>query len=126
MKYLCLGYHDEQAMAAMSPGEREAFIAECIAFDDQLRKTGRVIDGQSLQSATTAKTIRFQRGRMSTTDGPFAETKEQLGGFVIIEADDLNHAVRLMAEVPCRRLGGGLEIRPINEGFPASGSGCRT
>jgi hypothetical protein len=123
MKYLCLGYHDEKVMAAMSASERDAFIAECVAFDDQLRKTGRVIDGQALQSAATAKTVRFQTGRMSTTDGPFAETKEQLGGFVIIEADDLNHAVRLMAEVPCRRLGGALEIRPINEGFPSSNCG---
>lgn len=124
MKYLCLGYHDEQKLAAMSASERDAFLAECVAFDDALRKTGRVIDGQSLQSARSARTLRFQEGKMSATDGPFTETKEQLGGFLVLEADDLNHAVRLMAEVPCRRLGGGLEIRPINEEFPTANS-CR-
>jgi hypothetical protein len=124
MKFLCLGYHDESMMAAMSDHERDSFLQECLAFDDHLRKTCRVIDGQSLQSAAAAKTLRFQGGRIAATDGPFTETKEQLGGFVIIEADDLNHAVRLMAEVPCGRLGGGLEIRPINEDFPVSN--CKT
>lgn len=126
MKFLCLGYHDETRMADMSVGEREAFVAECVAFDEALRKTGRVIDGQSLHGARTARTIRFQGTRMSTTDGPFAETKEQLGGFMMLEADDLDHAVRLLAEVPCRRLGGAIEIRPINEEFPTANSCGKT
>ena len=123
MKFLCLGYHDEKVMDAMSVSERDAFLQECLEFDDHLRKTGRVIDGQALQSAATAKTLRFPGGKLHTTDGPFAESKEQLGGFVMIEADDLDQVVRLLAEIPCRRLGGGLEIRPINEGFPSSNCG---
>ena len=123
MKFLCLGYHDESVMAAMSDGEREAFIDECLAFDERLRSTGRVIDGQSLHSAATARTIRFRGGKASATDGPFAETKEQLGGFLVLEADDLDHVVRLMSDVPCGRLGGGMEIRQIHEGFLDSNCG---
>lgn len=123
MKFLCLGYHDERVMAAMSASERDEFLQQCLAFDESLRKSGRVLSGESLHSAASAKTLRFQGGKLTATDGPFTETKEQLGGFMVLEADDLNHAVRLMAEVPCGRLGGGLEIRPINTEFPTSG-GC--
>jgi hypothetical protein len=122
MKFLCLGYHDEKHLAAMSASERDEFLRECLAFDETLRKSGRVLSGESLHSAASAKTLRFQGGELTVTDGPFAETKEQLGGFMVLEADDVNHAVRLMSEVPCGRLGGGLEIRPINAEFPNSNS----
>jgi hypothetical protein len=123
MRFLCLGYHDESVMAAMSLAERDEFLEECVSFDNELRKTGRVIDGQSLHSAATARTIRFRGSSRSTTDGPFAETKEQLGGFLVLEADDLDHAVELMSQVPCGRLGGALEIRQIHESFLESGCG---
>jgi hypothetical protein len=121
MQFLCLGYHDEQRLAALSAGERDELVRDCLAFENELRKSGRVLASKSLQGAAAARTVRFHEGQASTTDGPFAETKEQIGGFMVLEADDLNHAIRLVADVPCRCLGGGLEIRPINRDFPAIG-----
>jgi hypothetical protein len=119
MKYVCLGYHDEQAWAAMSPGERDALIEETVAYQDTLRESGNYLAGQALQGARSAATLRSDRGTISVTDGPFAETKEQLGGFMLLEASDLNHAIQLMSKTPCMRLGGSLEIRPLNEDLNA-------
>ena len=115
MKYLCLGYHEDKTWQAMSDNERNALLAESAAYDELLRKKGTYINGKALQGAQTAITLRFENGRVSVTDGPFAETKEQLGGIMVLEARDLNHAIQLMAQLPCMRVGGSLEIRPINE-----------
>ena len=115
MKYLCLGYHDEKIWEALSASERQAMLDECFAYDDALRRSGHVLDEKALHGARAATTLRFAGGKLSITDGPFAETKEQLGGVMVLEADDLNQAIQLMSRLPCMRLGGSLEIRPINE-----------
>jgi hypothetical protein len=120
MKYLCLGYHEEATWAALPQGERDALVEESFAYADVLRAGGHLIDEKALQGARTAATLRFKSGRMSITDGPYAETKEQLGGFMLLEAHDLNHAIQLMSKIPCMRAGGSIEIRPINEGLAAS------
>ena len=120
MKYLCLGYHDEALFESMSPSEREAMIEETVAYANSLRKGGHILYEQALQSSLNAATLRFSSGGLSVTDGPFAETKEQLGGIMLIEANDLNDAIRLVSNMPCMRLGGCLEIRPINEQIGAA------
>ena len=114
MKYLCLGYMEEQKWDAMSKSERGAFMDECFAYDDVLRKNGHMIGGEALQSVRTATTLRFRNGRVSITDGPFAETKEQLGGILMLEAKNLNHAIQLMAKHPAIRLGACFEVRPTH------------
>ena len=119
MKYLCLGYMEEKKWEAMSESERDAMIKECFAYDDLLRKSGHMIGGEALQSVRNAATLRWQGGKVSVTDGPFAETKEQLGGILFLEANDLNHAIQLMSKHPGVRLGGCFEIRPIEDiGLP--------
>ena len=116
MKYLCMGFHDEKAMAALDTAELETLIRESLAFESRLRTGGHVIDGRALKGSTDAVTLRFATGgRMAITDGPFAETKEQLGGVLVLEAADLNQAIQLMSELPCMKAGGSVEIRPINE-----------
>ena len=126
MRYLCLGYHDENTWTTMSESERDAMLQECSAYEEVLRKSGYFIDGKALQGVQTATTLRFRGGKMTVTDGPFAETKEQLGGVMVLEARDLNHAIQLMSYLPCMQIGGCLEIRPINEeitqGHPAGGA----
>lgn len=112
MKYICLGYFDEQKWDAMSESERRAFMDECFAYDDVLRSGGHMVGGEALQSVRSAATLRFQNGHVSVTDGPFAETKEQLGGILMLEANDLNHAIQLMSSHPGIRLGGCFEVRP--------------
>src|SRR3954471_23188306 len=115
MKYLCMGFHDEKAWAALSQSELQSLLAENFAYEDELRKNGHYIDAKALQNHRTAATLRFENGgKVAITDGPFAETKEQLGGVMVLEAVDLNHAIQLMSQVPCMRLGGSMEIRPIN------------
>jgi hypothetical protein len=115
MRYLCLGYHDESLWAALPPDERDALIRESAHYEQQLRQSGHYIDGHALEPAPAAATLRFAGGKVAVTDGPFAETKEQLGGVMILEATDLNHAIQLMSRIPCMRIGGSLEIRPLNE-----------
>jgi hypothetical protein len=111
MKYICLGYMDEKKWNAMSESERSAFVDECFTYDDVLRKNGHFAGGEALQSPRNATTLRYQNGKVSVTDGPYAETKEQLGGILILEATDLNHAIQLMSKHPGVR-GGPFEIRP--------------
>jgi hypothetical protein len=111
MKYVCLGYMDPNKWEGMSAGERKAFVDECFAYDDVLRKNGHFVGGEALQGPQNATTLRFQNGKVSVTDGPYAETKEQLGGILILEAKDLNHAIQLMSKHPGVR-GGSFEIRP--------------
>ena len=114
MRYLCLGYLDENRWGRMSDSEREAFIEGCFAYDDVLRKGGHFLGGEALQRGRDAATIRFESGKVSVTDGPYAETKEQLGGVLILEAKDLNHAIQLISKHPGLR-NGPFEIRPIAE-----------
>ena len=115
MRYLCMGFHDEAKWAAMPEAERLALLEASLAYEEELRAAGHCIDSTALKSARLATTLRFGGGQMSVTDGPFAETKEHLGGFLILEASDLNHAIQLMSKTPCMRGGGSIEIRPIQE-----------
>jgi len=114
MKYVCLGYYDEKKWETTSESEQKAFIDECFAYDDVLRKNGNFVGGEALQSARTAATLRWMNGKASVTDGPFAETKEQLGGILVLEARDLNHAIELMSKHPGVKAGP-FEIRPVED-----------
>lgn len=111
MKYICLGYMEANQFETMSESERNAFVDGCFAYDDVLRKDGHFVGGEALQSARNAATLRIRNGKVMVTDGPYAETKEQLGGILILEARDLNHAIQLMSKHPGVR-GGPFEIRP--------------
>ena len=112
MKYLCLIYDEEQKLAGMSQRESDAFMDEYFSFTDAIRKSGHYLGGEALQPVETATTVRVRNGRLSATDGPFAETKEQLGGFYLVEARDLNDAIQVAAKIPSARLGC-VEVRPI-------------
>ena len=112
MKYLCLIYDEEKKLEAMSQDEGNAFMGEYFAFTDGIRTSGHYVAGEALQPVATATTIRIRNGKMSTTDGPFAETREQLGGFYLIEARDLNDAIQVAAKIPSARLGS-VEVRPV-------------
>lgn len=114
MKYLCLIYDEEKKMAAMSKAEGDAFMGEYFAFTEGIKKSGHHLGGEALQPVQTATTVRVRSGKMSTTDGPFAETKEQLGGFYFIEARDLNDAIQVASRIPSARTGS-VEVRPIIE-----------
>jgi len=114
MKYVCLGYYDEKKWGTTSESEQKAFIDQCFAYDDVLRKNGNFVGGEALQSARTAATLRWVNGKVSVTDGPFAETKEQLGGLLVLQARDLNHAIELMSKHPGVKAGP-FEIRPVED-----------
>jgi hypothetical protein len=116
MKYLCLIYDEEQKIGSMSKTESDAFMGEYFAFTDSIRKSGHYVAGEALEPVRSATTVRVRNGKMSTTDGPFAETKEQLGGFYMITARDLNEALQIAAKIPSARLGS-IEVRPVVE-FP--------
>jgi hypothetical protein len=107
MKYLCLVYLDEQKLDAVPD-------SECKACGEALRTSGHHIAAEALQSVNTATTVRVRNGKMSVTDGPFAETKEQLAGFYLVDAKDLNEAIQLAAKIPPARVGS-IEVRPIRE-----------
>ncbi len=114
MRYLCLIYDDESTIGAMTKGASDAFMQEYFSFTDAIRESGHYLGGEALQPVNTATTVRVRNGRTATTDGPFAETKEQLGGFYLIEARDLNDAIQVAARIPSARLGS-VEVRPIME-----------
>jgi hypothetical protein len=114
MRYLCLIYDEEKKLAAMSQSESDAFMGEYFAFTDGIRNSGHYIGGEALQSVQTATTVRSRNGKISATDGPFAETKEQLGGYYLINAKDLNEAIQVAAKIPSARLGS-VEVRPVME-----------
>jgi hypothetical protein len=114
MKYICLGYLDEKNWETMTESEREALVDECFAYDELLRKNGHFVGGEALQSPRNAITLRWQTGKISIIDGPYAETKEQLGGILVLEARDLNHAVQLMSNHPGVKAGP-FEIRPAED-----------
>jgi hypothetical protein len=112
MRYLCLIYDEESRINEMSKDEGDAFMGEYFAFTDGIRESGQYVAGEALHPVATATTVRIRNGKMSTTDGPFAETKEQLGGFYLIEAADLNEAIEIAAKIPSARTGS-VEVRPI-------------
>ncbi|HEX6750532.1 MAG TPA: YciI family protein [Longimicrobium sp.] len=112
MKYLCLIYDDEARLAARTPDEAAAFTREYMEFTQGLRDGGHHRAGEALQRTDTATTVRVRDGRVSSTDGPFAETKEQLGGFYLVEARDLNDAIQVAARIPSARYGS-VEVRPV-------------
>ena len=114
MKYLCLVYYDEKTMNAMSQAEWDALNRECMNCRDGFIASGHYLDGAPLQPVETATTVRMRNGKMSTTDGPFAETKEQLAGFYMLEARDLNEAIQLAGKIPPARYGS-VEVRPVRE-----------
>lgn len=111
MKFICLGYIDQNAWESASPEDQSTMMDECFAYDDVLRSNGHFAGGEALDNARSAKTLRYKDGKVSVTDGPFAETKEQLGGILILEARDLAHAVQLMSKHPGVKAGP-FEIRP--------------
>jgi hypothetical protein len=114
MKFICLGYADEKTWAGMSEQERNALVDECLAYDDVLRRNGHFAGGDALASARNARTLRWEKGKVLVTDGPYAETKEQLGGILVLEARDLDHAIQLMSEHPGVKAGP-FEIRPVED-----------
>ena len=117
MKYLCLVYADEAKVAALSPAQWDAIIAENLALCDELRQSGHFVSAAPLDPVATAVTVRVRNARASTVDGPFAETKEQLGGYYLIEARDLNEAIRIAGRIPGARLGS-VEVRRITAHDP--------
>ena len=111
MKYVCLGYIEPGKFENMPELERNAAVDECFAYDDVLRKNGHFAGGEGLQPPGSAVTLRYRNGKVAVTDGPYAETKEQIGGILILDARDLNHAIQLMSKHPGVRMGP-FEIRP--------------
>jgi hypothetical protein len=114
MKYVCLGFIDETKFAEISQADAQKMIEECFVYDDELRRGGHFLGGEALDSARNAVTLRMKNGKVEITDGPYVETKETLGGILLLEARDLNHAISLMSKHPGVRMGP-FEIRPANE-----------
>jgi hypothetical protein len=114
MKYLCLAYEAEDKLDALSASEWDSLRRETLDYVDELRQNGRLIVTHALQSVRTASTVRVRDGKPWVTDGPFAETKETLGGFFLIEAGDLDEAIQVALKWPSARLGS-IEVRPIEE-----------
>lgn len=114
MKFVCLGYIDESRWADMPEAEFAAKMEECLAYDDVLRSGGHFLGGEALQSAANGVTLRGEGGKVLVKDGPFTETKEHLGGILLLEARDINHAISLMSDHPGVHMGP-FEIRPADE-----------
>jgi len=112
MKFICLGYIEPTKLESMSESERNAMLDECFTYDDLLRKNSHFAGGEALQGPNAAATLRWKNGKVLVTDGPYAETKEQLGGILVLEAQDLNHAIQLMSTHPGVKFGP-FEIRPV-------------
>ncbi len=122
MKYLCLIYQEEATIETMSEDEYDAMVEEVLAYREELRQSGHYISSDPLYPVQTATTIRVRNGKLSITDGPFAETKEQLGGYYLIDASDLNDAIRVAAKMPSAGAGC-IEVRPIKEFIPRDRAG---
>jgi hypothetical protein len=118
MKFVCLGYFDDKKWETLSETERNSFIEECFAYDDVLRKGGHIAGGEALETPRGAATLRFDKGKVIVTDGPYAETKEQVGGILILEARDRKHAIELISKHPGLR-NGPFEIRARDEAMTA-------
>ncbi|RXT29467.1 dehydrogenase [Rhizobium leguminosarum] len=114
MKYLCQVWFDGEVLGAMTQEEKTELDTNSLNYDKDLVDSGHMIVAQALQPPKSAVTVRVRNGEMSVTDGPFAETKEALGGFILIEAKDLNEAIRIAAGIPLAMLGA-IEVRPIHE-----------
>ncbi len=114
MKYVCMIYYDEATLDALPPSEYDALVREALAYDEELRLRGCLVAGQALERSSASAVVRPRGGSFVTTDGPFVESKEQLGGFLLIEARDLNEAIQLAARIPPARLGC-VELRPVRE-----------
>ena len=112
MKYLCLVYFEPKTLEALSEEEMEALVRDSVAYDEALRRSGHFIAAHALQPVRDAATLRVRNGEVLTIDGPFAETKEVLGGFILIEARDRDDAMRVAAKIPMARLGS-IEVRPV-------------
>src|SRR5215510_13371773 len=114
MKYLCLIYQDESVALKLPRAEAEKIHGDYLAFTDEIKKSGCLLGNQGLQPTQTAITVRVRNGKVTATDGPFAETKEQLGGYFLIEASDLNEAIQIAAKIPSAGFGS-IEVRPVWE-----------
>jgi hypothetical protein len=114
MKYICFGYLDTEKWATVPPAEQLAMIDRCMDYDETLKKDGHWVSGEGLQGPDSTVNLRFNDGKVSVTDGPYAETKEVLGGLLIIDARDLNHAIRLISDHPGVQMGR-WEIRPAQD-----------
>ena len=112
MKYICLGYLEDGKFENMSEGERNTMLDECFSYNDELRKNGHLVAEEPLQPANTAVTVSWKNGKRAVTDGPYAETKEQLGGIQVLEARDVNHEIQLISQSPGVKMKcGTIEIR---------------
>ena len=114
MKYVCLAYEEEEKLNTLSKSEWDGLRDETLSYLEELRRRGYVLAAEALQSARSATTVRVRHGKVSLADGPFSETKEQLGGFFVIQARDLNEAIQVASRWPSARLGS-IEVRPIEE-----------
>jgi hypothetical protein len=114
MKYLCLIYEEEPRLEALPPAEYDALVAEILGYVDGLRARGQLLAGEPLKSVRSATSVRVRDGKASMTDGPFAETKEALGGFILVDVPDLDAALAIAANWPSARFGG-VEVRPVAE-----------
>jgi hypothetical protein len=112
MKYLCLIYENEQNWSHYTKNQGDSMMAEYSTFTEDIQKSGHMVGGEALQPTNTATTVRVRNGKVSTTDGPFAETKEQLGGYYLIEAKDLNDAIQVAGRIPGAK-SGSIEVRPV-------------
>jgi hypothetical protein len=112
MRFLCLVYFEPEAVSGLSPQEKAALDRDSMAYDEELRRRGRYLVAEALDSVSRARTIRLRRGNRAVTDGPFAETKEHLGGFILVDAADMNEALELAAGIPLAKLGS-IEVRPV-------------
>ena len=112
MQYMLLIYDNEKMWSTMAEKERNALMGEYFAFTEELKKSGKHVAGDALQATTTATTVRVREGKRLTTDGPFAETKEQLGGYYLVNAKDLDDALAIAAKIPSSRFGS-IEVRPV-------------
>lgn len=116
MKFLCLAYEEEQKLHDLTETEWQALRTETLDYVERLKRSNRLVLTHPLQSATTASMVRMRDGALSVTDGPFAETKEQIGGFFLIEARDRDEAIEIASKWPSARIGS-IEVRPIEQGL---------
>ena len=112
MRFLCLVYFEPEAVNGLSPQEKTTLDRDSMAYDEELRRRGRYVVAEALDPVGLARTIRLRRGKRAVTDGPFAETKEHLGGFILVDAADMNEALDLAAGIPLAKLGS-IEVRPV-------------
>ncbi|WP_353067334.1 YciI family protein [Tunturibacter psychrotolerans] len=112
MKYVFLGYYEPAIHASMTEDDRNAMFDAAFEYDEHLRASGHFVAGEAIQPSETALTVYWKNGKVATTDGPYAETKEQLGGIGVLEARDMNHAIQLISQHPTLKHGASFEVRP--------------